>query len=144
MSSYDARHELRISAPRQSVYHLLENYEAYPTYLDDFHSVRVDQVVNRRAFVTFRQQILRAPFRYTLALDHKSPHQIQWSLSHSDQLEVHSGLWEIQEEGQQASLLTVRCKIALSQWIPEVMLSRSQDDFWNRMLQAIKTMAETP
>lgn len=142
--SYDAKHEILISASSTRIYTLLEDYEAYPTYLDDFCAVRVDQVVNRRAFVTLQQRMLRTPVSYTIALDHKAPHRIQWSLSHSEQLDVHSGRWDIQEKDLNTCLLTVRCIVQLSQWIPEVMFSRSQDDFWTRLLQALKHYAETP
>ncbi len=139
---YRATHELPIAATPARLFSLLEDYETFTDYMPDYQEVRVDQVVNRRFWVSFQQALLRLKLRYTLILEHKSPSQIQWSLAHSEQLRVHSGAWDLVPIDSASSRVVLHTQIELSQWIPDTMFSRILDGFWERQLHALKSRAE--
>lgn len=142
MSLYKAAHHIDVLADRTTLFKVIEDYESYPALLDDFLTVRVDQVVNRRVMVSFEQAMLKASIRYTLSLDHKAPSQITWTLMHGDHVDHFSGSWQLDESSPTLTRLSLRVSLELSQWIPEIMLLRMQDSFWVRLLEAFKIQAE--
>ena len=142
MSFYRGSHQIVIQAGRQKVFSVLEDYESLSSFMPDFLSVRVDQVVNHRVWVSFEQTFFRKSLSYSLQLDHKAPTQIVWTLAHSEQLRAYSGSLSLEEVEQSSTRVTVKAELEMLQWIPDAMFSRVQEAFFPRLLEAYKTQAE--
>ncbi len=136
----EAERSIEVDAPLETVFGVITDYEAYPEFLPELHSVTVLEREPGRARVRFVLHVVKT-VRYTLELTESAPFSVRWTLVEGD-LRQNAGSWTLERHGA-GTRASYSVRVEVGVFVPGAIVSRLVGETLPATLQAFRVRAES-
>lgn len=132
---------MRIEATPETIHGVLLDFDAYPSWARDIKEATVlaSDADGRATDVRFRAAAMGRSTSYTLRYDHTgAPHRLAWRLAEGDIMRQLDGAYEIEADGDGASLVTYHLSVDLVVPLPGFVKRRAEQRIVNTALRELR------
>lgn len=137
-----AQQSIIVSAPPQTVFGVITDYDRYPDFLPEVKKICVLERKKNQADVEFEIDVLRR-LRYSITLIERPFKSVEWSLRESPFFKENNGGWHLQPMGTEKTEVTYMADIALPLLVPKSVTNMILQVRLPRMLQLFKGRVES-
>ena len=110
------------NAPIETVYNVLQDYDAYPEFVDGCSSTNVLSKDESGAEVEFGLNLIKK-FKYILELTHNHPNSISWKFKSGDIFKKNDGSWQLKDLGDGKTEVHYTLEVEIKGFAPKAMVN---------------------
>ena len=107
------------NAPIETVFHVLQDYDSYPEFVDGCSSTKVLSKDESGAEVEFGINLIK----YILELKHNQPNEITWSFKSGDIFKKNEGHWKLKDLGEGKTEVNYALEVEIKGFAPKSMVN---------------------
>lgn len=132
---------IEFKASPKKCYEVISDYEKYPEFLDNVADITVSKKKGESCEVTYGLNLIKR-ITYTLKMNGKPPHRLDWKFVGGDIMKKNEGHWELEEVKKGVTKATYHLDIELGLFVPGAITKKLVGKSLPDMLKAFKARIE--
>ncbi|OGQ04094.1 MAG: hypothetical protein A3F82_07105 [Deltaproteobacteria bacterium RIFCSPLOWO2_12_FULL_44_12] len=130
-----------IKTPIQTIYHCVVDFEAYPKFLSEIKSVRIEWCDDKEMEVTFKIQLIKE-ITYTLHVELDPSRAVYWKLKQGELMKKNTGSWKFKMKDDNLTEATYSIDVEFGLWVPKAITQTLIEKSLPQTLQRFKKRSE--